>query len=577
MTTRSSDDTRGAAVSEEESDHFIEAEHHDEPSDAEMAESGNPETKETNPNAMHGWKLFAIFVGVCFGAFLMSLDIFIISTAIPSITADFKDSSQIAWYPAAYSLATCALTPVAGKLNSMFPLRWLYIIFFAIFLVGSLVCGFAPDSNSFIVGRAIAGIGASGVASGGFVIVLTVSPEKSKPVLLGICSSCFAMGTILAPIIGGAFTTEATWRWCFWVNLPPGVVTLLVCFFFFNPPSTKSEKTVVQRILSLDLVGSSFFIPGIFMVLLALMWGGTEKAWNSATIIGLFVGGFVILVMFVGWEAYMGDGAMIPGKLITRRTITFSVLFSCCHFGSLGILNYYLPEWFQAVQGANALQSGVRLLPSVLFQIIGTLTAGILARRIHYYNPWFYAGPILIGIASALYSQFTVDTSSGEWLGFQVIQGFGVGIAQQMPSLSIQLSVRDKPELMPLAISLNIFCQYLGATIAQAIGGIVYNSLLDSELANHAGLNAEQIGILSAAGTADVRDAVDQNFPDSLDLVLESYNIAITSTFFVPVATTAVAFFLAFGVKWIRITPKFPVDLKEDESDSEHELEEYQH
>ncbi|RDW67185.1 MDR family MFS transporter [Aspergillus mulundensis] len=516
-------------------------------------------SEETNANAMHGLKLVAIFIGICVGAFLMSLDIFVIATAIPSITSTFKDTSQLAWYPAAYTLTTCALTPLAGKLSSTFPLRWIYISFFSVFLLGSLVCGFAPNSNTFIAGRAIAGIGASGVASGGFVIVLTVSPEKSKPLLLGICSSCFALGLVLAPVIGGAFTEKASWRWCFWVNLPPGGLALLSMLCFFKPPamSVQREQTVLQRLGSLDLVGCAVFIPAIFMLLLAMMWGGTEKDWDSATIIGLFVGAGVLLILFVAWEGYQGEGAMIPGEAIARRSVAFAVLFSFCHFGSLGILNYYLPEWFQAVQGASPLQSGTRVLASVLAQILGTLGAGFLARKIHYYNPWLYIGPALMCTAAALYTQFsTFSTPASHWIGFQVIQGLGVGMAQQMPALIVQHAVRDKAELMPVAVSLNLFFQYLGATVTQVLGGIVFRSILGPELARHAGLDDAQIALLQGAGTAGVRRTAEGEFPERLDLVLEAYNEAITATFFVAVATTATAFFLAFGVEWERITEK---------------------
>lgn len=253
-------------------------------------------------------------------------------------------------------------------------------------MVGSFVCGFAPNSNAFIVGRAIAGIGASGVASGGFVIVLTVSPEKSKPLLLGICSSCFAMGLILAPVIGGAFTQDTTWRWCFWVNLPPGALTLLSMLFLFKPPSIQRNKTVAQRILDLDLIGCAIFVPAVFMLLLAMMWGGTKEAWNSATTIGLFVGSGVAFIIFVLWEGYKGENAMVPGNVVARRTVTFCVLFSFCHFGSVGILNYYLPEWFQVVEGASPLQSGTRVLASVLSQIVGTLFAGFLGMLLYIYS-----------------------------------------------------------------------------------------------------------------------------------------------------------------------------------------------
>lgn len=134
--------------------------------------------------------------------------------------------------------------------------------------------------------------------------------------------------------------------------------------------------------------------------------------------------------------------------------------------------------------------------------------------------------------AAALYTQFsTFNTPSSHWIGFQVIQGLGVGMGQQMPSLIVQQAVRDNPELLPVAISLNLFFQYLGATVTQVLGGIVFRSILAPELANHAGLNAQQIALLSAAGTANVRGTAEQKFPDLLNLVLEAYNTAITSTF----------------------------------------------
>jgi MFS family permease len=135
------------------------------------------------------------------------------------------------------------------------------------------------------------------------------------------------MGLTLAPVIGGAFTEKATWRWCFWVNLPPGALTLLSILCFFKPPSIQRDRTVVQRIMSLDLIGCVIFIPATFMLLLAMMWGGTEKDWDSATIIGLFVGSGVMLILFVLWEGYKGEGAMILGNVVVRRTVTFSVLF----------------------------------------------------------------------------------------------------------------------------------------------------------------------------------------------------------------------------------------------------------
>ncbi|KAK2593448.1 hypothetical protein QQS21_008865 [Conoideocrella luteorostrata] len=261
-----------------------------------------------------------------------------------------------------------------------------------------------------------------------------------------------------------------------------------------------------------------------------------------------------MLILFVIWEGFMGDNAMIPGILLVRRTVTFSVLFSFCHFGSLGIMSYYLPEWFQAVQGASPLESGTRVLAAVLTQILGTVTAGGLSLKIHYYNPWLFVGPIFMCTAAVLYSQFsTFNTPSSHWIGFQVIQRLGVGMAQQMPSLTIQLAVKNQLDLLPVGVSLNIFAQYLGSTLTQVLGGVVFRAVLDQELSQRAHLNVSQIALLSRSGTANIHKVVSQSFPTLLAPILESYNKAVTSTFFISAAAAAMGFFLAFGVGWKEI------------------------
>ncbi|KAI1143044.1 putative MFS transporter [Hypoxylon sp. FL0543] len=502
---------------------------------------------------LQGFPLYAVLAGVCVGAFLISLDVFVISTAIPSITTDFRDTSQISWYPAAYSLAVCAMTPLAGKIAAVFPLRWVYQCHFFIFLVGSLICGCASTSSMFIAGRAIAGVGASGVASGGLTIVITISDTKKKPLNMGIASACFILGLILAPVVGGALTERATWRWCFWINLPAGTVTLLAMFFFFHPPPVQQIESVTQRLRSLDLVGCIMFIPGIFMVLLALQWGGAKESWNSATIIGLFVGSGVLLLIFTAWEIRKGDDAMIPGRVVGRRTVALSTLFAFCYMGCLSVATYYLPEWFQAVQGVSPLESGIRILPSVISQVLGTMISGTLALRIKYYNPWLLLGSSLMCIAAGLYSRLTAfNTPTSQWIGFQIIQGFGVGFCMQMPSLIIQLALKDSPNLVPIGIALTLFVQYLGVTVIQVIGGTIFNTFLNQQL-TQAGLSPSQRQLLLQGGTRNVRNVTMQHFPELFVPVLESYNYAITRIFFVSIIAAGTAFFLAFGIEWNRI------------------------
>lgn len=507
---------------------------------------------DSDANAVKGWRLVAILVGVCVGSFLMSVDVFIIATAIPAITNAFSETSKIAWYAAAYSLTTCAMIPLAGKLASVFPLRWVYQIAFVIFLVGSVICGAAEGSDLFIFGRAVAGIGAAGIASGGLTVIVTISTPAKRPLFIGITSSMFALGVILAPIIGGALTEKVSWRWCFYINLPPGGVTLLIMYFFFRPRLIHADEPISKRIKRLDIIGALMFVPASFMLLIAMQWGGNRYPWNSATVIGLFVGGGVLTLIFIAWQWHQGDDALIPGTIVGRRNVALTCMFSFCFLGGLAVMSYYLPEWFQAVRGVSPLESGVRVLPSVITQILALLVVGAFATKLGYFNPWTIVGPILMAVAAGLFTTFKAfGTEPKEWIGYQVIQGIGVGITMQVPTLIMQQTLDGHP-MLPIGVSMLLFSQYLGATVNQVIAGSVFNAYLRSSLEDR-GVDGRQIAQLLAGGTIHVEETAKEYFPELLKPVLESYNHAITRVYFVPVAASCLGLFIALALKWERI------------------------
>lgn len=275
----------------------------------------------------------------------------------------------------------CALQPLSGKLSTIFSIRWTYLVFFGVFLLGSLLCGAANSSTMFIVGRAVAGIGGAGVVSGGLSVIALVTPTAQRPLFSGLILSLYVVGTVIAPIIGGAFTTRVSWRWCFYINLPTGAVTVATLLFFFHPPQNNKaaaqEKTILQRILQLDLIGCVLFVSSIVMFFIALQWGGGEYDWDSATIIGLFVGFVVSMLLFIGWQIRKGETALIPLTLLNDRSVVLSIIFGFLFMGAFIVPVYYLPEWFQIVNGASPMRSGVMLLPSVCAQVFGAIASGV--------------------------------------------------------------------------------------------------------------------------------------------------------------------------------------------------------
>jgi MFS family permease len=332
---------------------------------------------------LSGLKLVLVVGTVTLVALLMLLDSSIIVTAIPKITSEFHSIPDVGWYASAYLLGNCALQPLSGKLYTHFSSKYTFITFLGVFELGSLLCGVAPSSNMLIVGRAVAGMGGSGLTNGALTIISASVPLKKRPALLGMIMSIAQLGILFGPLIGGALTQFTTWRWCFYINLPAGAAMAALLLSIRIPDRVvKEDKDAPfkQTLRKLDLLGSALFASMIIMFLLALQWGGTLYPWKSATVIGLFLGSCGVLCIFIAWERHQGSRAMIPLSMLRKRVVYSSCLTMFFTLGSVIILTYYLPIWFQTVKGATPTLSGVYLLPMILSQMAFAIGSGILGK-----------------------------------------------------------------------------------------------------------------------------------------------------------------------------------------------------
>ena len=360
------------------------------------------------------------------------------------------------------------------------------------------------------------------------------------------------MATISGPLIGGAITERASWRWCFYINLPVGAVAAIAFLAFFNPPVRPNEKQpVLERVKKLDLIGAALFMPSIIMLLLALEWEGNMHPWRSATIIGLFCGFGGLLTVFIAWQLYLGDKAMIPTEFLTRRTILSACGTSTFVFGSTFIIVYYIPEWFQVVKGASPIKSGVMNLALFVPQILGSIIAGAAIMKPGYCNPWIMTGTVLSSIAAGLYSTFKVDTGHAAWIGYQVLGGLGTGFSMETPLTAAQTVLR--PHEVSVGISLVTFSQFIGGSIFVAIAQTVFSNQVVAQLRRHTpGVDPQA---LLGQGTAAVRQAVS---PEELPAVLNAYNSGITAAFYVATGASACAFLAATFIEWNSVKAKKP-------------------
>jgi MFS transporter, DHA2 family, glioxin efflux transporter len=285
---------------------------------------------EPAPEYATGLRLFLIMFTLSMSGLLTALEIGIIATAIPAITDEFHSLDDVGWYGSATFLVTAATSALWGKVFKYFNVKYAYLASIAIFLIGSIVAATAPNSIAVIVGRAFQGFGITGTMNGSIIVINYISHPQRHPVLIGIWTGIFMISTILGPIVGGALTSEASWRWCFYINLPLGgpIVVLLLLFLRVPKHIKPTPATWKEIILQLDLPGFSLVLASLVCFILALQWGGQTKAWNDGSVIATLVLWISFDIIFVIVESFQGARAIVPLRLVKPRVTWTNVLWS---------------------------------------------------------------------------------------------------------------------------------------------------------------------------------------------------------------------------------------------------------
>jgi MFS family permease len=425
-----------------------------------------------------------------------------------------------------------------------------------IFEIGSAICGAAPNSTVLIVGRAIAGLGSSGIFGGSVIITFFTVPLHMRPIYSGIVSVIFAIASVTGPLIGGGFTEHVTWRWCFYINLPIGAVTIVVLVLMLQmPPARKAGTPIREQFLQMDPLGNLCMIPGVVCLLLALQWGGATYAWNNARIIVLLVLAGVLLLAFVGIQIWLQEKATIPPRVIKQRSIAAGVAFTLMVTAAMMTFTYYLPIWFQAIKSASPVHSGVMMLPTVISSAIASLVAGFLIHRLGYYTPFMIGGSVLMSIGAGLLTTFTPHISEGKWIGYQILWAVGCGMSMsslpmhsfeavltynlgmQQASLAAQ-AVLPRQDA-PIGISLIFFAQSLGGSVFLSVDQAIYSNKLSANLGD--------IANLTDSGVTSIQDHVS---PQDLPRFLNGYNGAVIDVFRVALAASCACVVASALMEW---------------------------
>ncbi|MGQ5264432.1 MDR family MFS transporter [Micromonospora sp. ZYX-F-536] len=470
-----------------------------------------------------------LMIGLMTGMLLAALDQTIVGTALPTIVGELGGINHYSWVVTAYLLASTASTPLYGKMADLYGRRPVFLFSIGTFLVGSLLAGLSQNMTQLIVTRGIQGVGAGGLLTLAFTIISDVVSPRERGRYQGLFGAVFGISSVAGPLVGGYFA-ETDWRWIFYINVPLAILAIVVCYHVMRLIPFE------RRNHAIDWLGAGLLVAGVSSLLLALSWGGNEYAWGSGVIIGLFVAGAVLAVLFVLQEARVAE-PILPLRLF--RSATFALANSAgfvlglVMFGSI----IFIPLYLQIVKGASPTRSGLLMLPMMTGIIVTSILTGRAMSRIGRYK-WFpVAGSVTLLVGMFLFTQLSVGTSLWIAFGFMVVIGVGLGLCMQSLVLAVQnaVSVRD----LGAGTSSATFFRSLGGSFGVAILGAVLSSRLAGGLADRlpgaiAQLPPQQQAEVAASGGTNisindpatimalpgpVRAAIQNAFVDALDMV----------------------------------------------------------
>jgi EmrB/QacA subfamily drug resistance transporter len=426
---------------------------------------------------------------------LSALDQTIVSTAMPRIVEQLRGMSMYAWVTTSYLLTSTVMVPIYGKLSDLYGRKPILITGVLLFLLGSVLCGLAGEFGDLpllgdgmmqlIIFRALQGLGGGALMTMTFTIIADLFPPRERGRFFGLFGAVFGLATVIGPFIGGFFTDHGTvnwlgyeiagWRWVFYVNLPLGLLALFM--ISYRMPTLRHPGG--GRV---DYVGALLLVLCITPLLLALTLGGTSYAWDSPRIIGFFATAALALIVFLIMERRTED-SILPLHLFRIKAFRVPIMASfVVGMAFLGIV-LFMPLYMQVVQGINATQSGLALLPMMGGVIVSSMISGRLVTRFGRYKPFMAVGGVLLLIGVITLTMIGPETTSRDLAWRLALTGIGLGPAQNLFSLVIQNAVPVTD--LGAATGMSQFSRQIGSTVGVAIFGTFLTHSLTSELPKH--------------------------------------------------------------------------------------------
>jgi len=465
---------------------------------------------ELSPRQVH-----LIIGGLLLALLLAALDSTIVATALPTIVGEMGGLTHLSWVVTAYLLAQTVVTPLYGKLGDLYGRKKVVQVAIVIFLIGSALCGLARSMTQLIAFRAVQGLGGGGLMVTTQAVVGDVVPARDRGRYQGIFGAVFGLSSIAGPLIGGYFTTHISWRWIFYINIPLGIVAILVIAATLPGASRRVSHAI-------DYVGAALLATALSGIIIVTDLGGLSYPWGSPFILSLIAVTLVSVIGFI-WAETRAAEPVLPLRLFRNRTFVVSVLVGLIvGFALFGSVTY-LPLFLQVVKGDSPTASGLRMIPMMAGMLVSSIVAGQLISRHGRYKTFPIIGTAVMVIGLFLLSRMTPATSIMTTSLMMMTLGLGMGMVMQVLVLAAQNAV-DYRDLGVATSGATLF-RLIGGSVGTAVLGAIFASRLHENLArtlpnaasSEAGANVSPRAI--AALEPGVRQLYIAGFTYSLDAI----------------------------------------------------------
>ncbi|WP_308465734.1 MDR family MFS transporter [Rathayibacter soli] len=499
-----------------------------------------PASTDATPTSKRS--ILLVFAGLMVTMLLASLDQTIFSTALPTIVGELHGVNEMVWVITIYILASTIMLPIYGKVGDLIGRKGLFIFAIGLFIVGSIIGGWAGDMTWLIIGRAVQGLGGGGLMILSQAIIADVVPARERGRYMGIMGGVFALSSVAGPLLGGWFTDGIGWRWGLWMNIPLGILAIISAVFFLRLSKKPKRKA------SFDVYGMALLaIASTCLVLVTTLGGttvnGVKFDWNSPQIILLIAATIVAAILFVFVERRVSEPVM-PLYLFKERnfnlTTVAGLIIGIAMFGTLA----YLPTYLQMVTGANATQAGFLMIPMMAALLVSSIGSGQIVSKTGRYKWSLISGTIIVAGALMLLSTMTAAIPVYVICLYLALMGLGLGLCMQILVLVVQNTFPNK--LVGTATASNNYFRQIGASIGSAVVGSLFATRLVNLLTERMPAAAQG----ATGSTNALTPAAVKELPKAVrDIIIGSYNDALAPIFLFMVPLIIIAVILLCFVK----------------------------